>query len=73
MQVAIEQARKGIAAGQTPFGASIVRNGELVAAGHNEVWHRGDPTAHAEVLAIRRAAEQFASIDMNRRVVYPPV
>ncbi len=70
MQVAIDQARKGIAAGQTPFGASIVRNGLLVAARHNEVWHRGDPTAHAEVLAIRRAAEQLSSIDLSGCVMY---
>ena len=70
MQDAIGQARKGIAAGQTPFGASIVRNGEFVAAGHNEVWHRGDPTAHAEVVAIRRAAETLSSIDLSGCVMY---
>ena len=39
-----------------PFGAVIVRGDEIVAEGHNEVFLRRDPTAHAEVVAIRRAA-----------------
>ena len=61
MKQAIEQARTGIAAGQTPFGAVVVRGDELVAGGHNEVWRRCDPTSHAEVVAIRCAAETIVS------------
>ena len=47
--LAIAKARTGIAAGQSPFGAIIVRGAEVVAATHNIVWRDTDPTAHAEV------------------------
>ena len=65
MSRAIEQAQVAIEAGQTPFGAVIVRAGELIAAGHNEVWRRCDPTAHAEVVAIQRAASALGTIDLS--------
>src|SRR5262249_42278501 len=65
MRYAIEQARMGIQSGQSPFGAVIVRNGELVAGGHNEVWKRTDPTAHAEVVCIQHACKALASIDLS--------
>ncbi len=53
MRQTIEKAREGIAAGQSPFGAVIVRNGQLICAAHNTVWRDTDPTAHAEANAIR--------------------
>ena len=65
MRLAVEVARKGIAAGQTPFGAVVVRGGGLVAEGHNCVWRDTDPTAHAEVVAIRKAAAALKSIDLS--------
>jgi guanine deaminase len=65
MQLAIAQARAGIAQGQTPFGAVIVRGAELVAAAHNSVWRDTDPTAHAEVNALRQAARALATIDLH--------
>ncbi|MBI5866092.1 MAG: nucleoside deaminase [Planctomycetes bacterium] len=64
MKRAVEQALMGIAAGQSPFGATIVKDGKLIAAGHNEVWRRTDPTAHAEVVAIQRAAAVLRTIDL---------
>lgn len=70
MQAAIAEARRGIAAGQTPFGAVVLRDGQIVAAGHNEVWRRCDPTAHAEVVAIQRAAGVLRSIDLAGCVMY---
>ena len=70
MQAAIEQARQSIADGQTPFGAVVVRGGELIAGGHNEVWHRTDPTAHAEVVAIQRAAATLKTIDLSGCEMY---
>jgi tRNA(Arg) A34 adenosine deaminase TadA len=70
MRVAIEEARAGIAQGQTPFGAAIVRVDELVARGHNEVWTSTDPTAHAEVVVIRRAAVVLRSIDLTGCTMY---
>lgn len=70
MQTAIAVARRGIVAGQSPFGSVIVRHGELVAAAHNQVWARTDPTAHAEVNAIRLAAEKLGRISLHDCVLY---
>jgi tRNA(Arg) A34 adenosine deaminase TadA len=57
MRRAIELSRLGMRAGKGgPFGAVVVRGDEIIAEGHNEVFLRKDPTAHAEVVAIRRAA-----------------
>lgn len=64
MEVAIEAAREGIAKGQSPFGCAIVRAGELVAAGHNEVVLANDPTAHAEVVALRRAGQALGHYEL---------
>lgn len=64
MSLAIDAARRGIASGQTPFGAVIVRGGELVATGHNNVWSWTDPSAHAEVVCIRGAAKAMGAIDL---------
>jgi len=57
MGLAIEQARLAEAHGDVPIGAAILRGGEPLAAAGNERELRRDPTAHAEVLAIRAAAE----------------
>jgi tRNA(adenine34) deaminase len=57
MEVAIEEARKAEAHGDVPIGAAIFRGGELLARAGNERELRRDPTAHAELLAIRAAAE----------------
>jgi tRNA(Arg) A34 adenosine deaminase TadA len=70
MNLAIEQARAGIATGQSPFGAVIVRGEKVIAAGHNQVWQRCDPTAHAEVVTIQKAAAELASIDLTGCTMY---
>ena len=57
MMRAIAEARRGIAAGQSPFGAVVARDGEVVAAAHNTVQGDTDPTAHAEVNVLRVAAK----------------
>jgi tRNA(adenine34) deaminase len=57
MGAALEQARRAEAHGDVPIGAAILRDGELIAAAGNERELRRDPTAHAEILAIRAAAE----------------
>ncbi|HEX9807522.1 MAG TPA: tRNA adenosine(34) deaminase TadA [Alteraurantiacibacter sp.] len=57
MQRALELARMAAAAGEVPIGAVIARDGQIVGEGHNAPRAMHDPTAHAEVLAIRRAAE----------------
>lgn len=56
MRIALEQAGEALAAGEVPVGAVIVRGGELLARAHNAPIALNDPSAHAEILAIRRAA-----------------
>ncbi|MEQ1541651.1 MAG: nucleoside deaminase [Novosphingobium sp.] len=56
MRLALDQARAGESAGEVPIGAVIVRGGTVIAAAHNAPRGLIDPTAHAEVLAIREAA-----------------
>jgi len=65
LRLAIAAARKGIAAGQSPFGSVIVRDGVVVAATHNTVWRDSDPTAHAEVNCIRTASRALRTIDLS--------
>ena len=56
MALAIEEARAAAAAGDVPIGAVVAVGGEVIATGRNEREARPDPTAHAEVLALQRAA-----------------
>ena len=65
MRLAIQKAQEGIASGQSPFGAVIIKEGEVVAATHNTVWRDSDPTAHAEVNCIRRAASALKTISLH--------
>jgi guanine deaminase len=53
-----------------PFGAVVVRNGELVAEGANQVTETNDPTAHGEIVAIRRAATALHSFSLAGCVLY---
>ena len=59
MQVALEQARLAAVYGDVPVGAVVVHNGSIIAARHNEREATNDPTAHAEVLALRDAAQHL--------------
>ena len=59
MAVALEEARRAEEHGDVPIGAAIYRGGELLARAGNERELRKDPTAHAELLAIRAAAERL--------------
>src|SRR5262245_65021229 len=70
MRMAVRIAEQGIAAGQTPFGEVIVRDDKLVAEGHNCVWLTGDPTAHAEVVTIRKAAAALRTISLTGCTMY---
>lgn len=53
-----------------PFGAVIVKNGEIIGEGHNEVTSSHDPTAHAEVVAIRRACANLNSFQLDGCELY---
>lgn len=70
MQKAVAKARQGIVAGQTPFGACIVREETVVACAHNQVWETTDITAHAEVQAIRLACQKLSTVDLSGSVIY---
>lgn len=70
MQLAIAKAREGMRKGQTPFGAVIVKDGEVISQVHNVVWQTTDITAHAEVHAIREACRKLGSIDLSGCVIY---
>ena len=59
MLVALEQARLAADQGDVPVGAVVVHNGVIIAARHNEREATNDPTAHAEVLALRDAAQHL--------------
>lgn len=57
MRLALEQAQRAWALGEVPVGAVVVRDGQLIASGCNAPIGRHDPTAHAEIVALRAAAE----------------
>ena len=70
MKVAIDRAREAETHGDVPIGAVIAREGEPIAAAGNERELRGDPTAHAEVLAIRAAAEALGGWRLPGTTLY---
>ena len=65
MREALAEAGKAQAAGEVPVGAVIVLDGNVIAAAHNEVESMCDATAHAEVLAIRRAGTKLGTWRLN--------
>jgi len=71
MQLAIETARLGIKSNMGgPFGAVIVRNGEVIATAHCEGIGTNDPTAHAEIVAIRRATAKIKQFYLSDCEIY---
>jgi guanine deaminase len=70
MRMALDKAREGVAAGQSPFGACIARDGKVVACEHNRVWQTTDSTAHAEIVAIREACKELKTIDLSGCTIY---
>jgi tRNA(Arg) A34 adenosine deaminase TadA len=71
MRRAISLAQKGIDSNSGgPFGAVVVKNGEIVGEGCNRVTSTNDPTAHAEVVAIRNACKNLDSFQLDDCVLY---
>ena len=70
MHSALAQANQAMAHGEIPVGAVIVYDGEIIAAAHNEREGLCDPTAHAEVLAIRRAAQRLGRRRLHGCTMY---
>lgn len=60
MKLAVDEAQKGVANGHGgPFGAVVVKDGEVIASAHNMVLVNNDPSAHAEIQAIRKACDKL--------------
>lgn len=70
MREAIKLSAESVRSGGGPFGAVIVRNGEIIARGENRVTVCNDPTAHAEVSAIREAAARLGTYDLSGCEIY---
>lgn len=70
MREAIKLSAESVWSGGGPFGAVIVRDGEIIARGENRVTVCNDPTAHAEVSAIREAAARLGTYDLSGCEIY---
>lgn len=66
MAIALEEAERALDHGDVPVGAVVAVDGEVIARRHNEREKTGDPTAHAELLALRDAAAHLGSWRLNR-------
>ncbi|HEX8086544.1 MAG TPA: tRNA adenosine(34) deaminase TadA [Solirubrobacteraceae bacterium] len=70
MRLALREAERALEHDDVPIGAVVVHEGEVVGAGRNERELRGDPTAHAEILALREAAAHLGSWRVLDSVLY---
>ena len=70
MRLALEQAALAAQAGEVPVGAVVVQNGRLIASGHNRCIANSDPTAHAEVVALRAAALALGNYRLDDCTLY---
>lgn len=70
MTEAIAQARRAEASGEVPVGAVAVADGQIVGGGHNQPIGLGDPTAHAEILALRAAASTLKTYRLTAVSIY---
>ena len=70
MKEALAEAKKAAAAGEVPVGAVIVKDGEIIGRGHNETETAKDPTAHAEMIAVRQAAKNLGGWRLTGCTMY---
>jgi tRNA(adenine34) deaminase len=70
MEAALAEARKAAEAGEVPIGAVAVHNGQVIGQGQNRVLRDNDPTAHAEVVALREAAAALGNYRLNGCTLY---
>ena len=71
MEIAVAEAREGIEKGHGgPFGAVVVKDGEVVASSHNQVLSSNDSTCHGEIAAIRKAEQALGTYDLSGCELY---
>jgi tRNA(Arg) A34 adenosine deaminase TadA len=70
MQKAVELSIENVAKGGGPFGALVAKGGQIIATGVNKVVTSNDPTAHAEIVAIRKAAKKLKTFDLTGCSIY---
>jgi tRNA(adenine34) deaminase len=70
MQEALHEARKALAVQDVPVGAVVVHEGSIIGRGHNQREALADPTAHAEILALRQAAQHLSNWRLIDTVLY---
>lgn len=73
MQIALEQARLAAQAGEVPVGALVLRDDKIIAVGHNRNLLDSDPTAHAEIIVLRRAAARLGNHRLIGCTVYSTI
>lgn len=70
MRLALHEAAKALRSGEVPVGAVLVRDGEVLASGHNGPILQSDPTAHAEIVVMRAAARTIDNYRLTGAVLY---
>jgi tRNA(adenine34) deaminase len=70
MKMAIKEAGQAARSGEVPVGAVLVKGGRVLAEDHNQCIKQSDPTAHAEVLVLRKAGEVLGNYRLNDTVMY---
>lgn len=70
LKLAIELAKENVKNGGGPFGAVIVKDGQIIAKGTNRVTSNNDPTAHAEIVAIRQACDKLNDFQLTDCIIY---
>lgn len=70
MMRAIKLSKKSINEGGGPFGCVIVKNGNIIAEGSNQVTKNNDPTAHAEIITIREACNKLKTFNLNGLILF---
>lgn len=70
MQIALEEARRALALHEVPIGAVVVLNGDVIGRGHNSPITLHDPSAHAEILALRSASAQLGNYRLTGSTLY---
>ena len=70
MRKAIELAEENVKQGGQPYGAVVVKDGEIISTGVNQMHVKHDPTAHAELLAIQEAARKLNTLDLADCEIY---